>query len=108
NDSLKRNPNKLETMRRAGKILGETLEEVLNAIKPGVTEIELDALAEKFIRQKGGEPGFQKVPGYRHTICASYNDVVVHGIPTKRKLQSGDIIGIDCGVYLEGYHTDMA
>lgn len=105
---MTQNPNKIETMRRAGKILGEVLEEVINSVRPGITEIELDALAEKRIREKGGEPGFKKVPGYKHTICISVNHVVVHGIPTKRVLRAGDEVGIDCGVFLEGYHTDMA
>lgn len=99
---------KIEVMREAGKILGEVIDQVLKAIKPGVTEIELDRMAESLILQKGGEPGFKKVDGYRHTICVSTNDVVVHGIPKDRVLKDGDIIGIDCGVYLNGFHTDMA
>lgn len=99
---------KIEVMREAGKILGEVLGEVLKAIKPGITEIELDRLAESLILQKGGEVGFKKVEGYHHTICVSTNDVVVHGIPKDRVLKDGDIIGIDCGVYLNGFHTDMA
>lgn len=99
---------KIEAMREAGKILGEVLQEVVRAVKPGITEIELDRLAERLILEKGGEPGFKKVEGYQHTICISTNDVVVHGIPKERVLQEGDIIGIDCGVYLNGFHTDMA
>ena len=100
--------DKIKKMTHAGKILGEVLEKVCQSVKPGITEIELDELAEKLIVEKGGEPGFKKVPGYKHTICVSTNDVVVHGIPKKRVLKEGDIIGIDCGVYYEGYHTDMA
>lgn len=99
---------KVEIMRRAGKMLGEVLFDVLKAVKPGVTEIELDRLAERLILQKGGEVSFKKVDGYQHTICVSTNDVVVHGIPKERVLKDGDIIGIDCGVYLDGFHTDMA
>jgi methionyl aminopeptidase len=99
---------KIEVMRRAGKMLGEVLAEVLSAVKPGVTESSLDSLAERLILEKGGEVGFKRVDGYQHTICVSTNDVVVHGIPKERVLNEGDIIGIDCGVYLEGYHTDMA
>src|SRR5579859_4425592 len=95
-------------MRQAGKMLAEVLFEVIDAVVPGITEIELDMLAEKRIKEKGGQPGFKKVPGYKHTVCVATNDVVVHGIPTKRKLQEGDIIGIDCGVFLDGFHTDMA
>lgn len=99
---------KIDTMNKAGVILGDVLAYVLSQIKPGITEIEIDKLAEKEILKRGGEPGFKKVPGYSYTICISTNDVVVHGIPTKRILKSGDIVGIDCGVYLDGYHTDMA
>lgn len=95
-------------MKRAGHILADVLGQVCDAVVPGVTELELDHLAEKLILERGGEPGFKKIPGYSHTICVATNDVVVHGIPTKRVLKEGDIIGIDCGVYLDGFHTDMA
>jgi methionyl aminopeptidase len=98
----------IKIMQVSGHILAETLWEVLKHVKPGVSEIELDALAEKLIREKGGEPGFQKVPGYKHAACISVNDIVVHGIPTNYILKEGDIIGIDCGVFYKGFHTDMA
>ena len=98
----------VEIMAKGGKILSDVLFAVLAEAKPGVTELELDQLAEKMIRERGGEPGFMKVPGYKYTVCISTNDTVVHGIPTKYKLQKGDILGIDCGVYLEGFHTDMS
>lgn len=101
-------PQEVAIMEKGGKILAETLFEVLQHAKPGVTELELDTLAEKLILEKGGEPGFKKVPGYHHTICVSTNDVVVHGIPTTYVLKAGDILGIDCGVYLDGFHTDMS
>ena len=101
-------PEELEIMVFGGKILSDVLYEVVNHAKPGVTELELDTLAETLIRERGGEPGFQKVPGYHHTICTSVNDVVVHGIPSNYKLRSGDIIGIDCGVFYKGLHTDMS
>lgn len=99
---------KVEIMRKAGKMLGEVLQETLRAVQPGVTELELDRLAERLIIEKGGEISFKKVDGYKYTICVSTNDVVVHGIPKDRVLKEGDIIGIDCGVYLDGFHTDMA
>src|SRR3990167_7300010 len=95
-------------MKTGGKILADVLFEVLKNIKIGVSEIELDQLAEKLILEKGGEPGFKKVDGYRHTICISTNDVVVHGIPTNYKLKEGDVVGIDCGVYYKGFNTDAA
>ena len=99
---------RIENMKIGGRILGEVLSELIKFVAPGVSEIELDSLAEKLILKKGGKVGFKKVPGYKHTICVSTNDVVVHGIPTDRKLATGDIIGIDCGVFFEGFHTDMA
>lgn len=97
----------IQSMRTGGNILSDVVWEVCGAAKTGVSELELDALAERLIRQKGGEPGFMKVPGYRHTICACTNTVVVHGIPRAYRLKEGDIIDIDCGVFYEGFHTDM-
>lgn len=98
-----------EIMRVGGKMLSETLWEVMKAIKPGVSELEIDQLAEKLIREKGGEPGFKKVHGYKHTICACTNEVVVHGIPrAEYRFKPGDMVCIDCGVFYKGFHTDMA
>jgi len=98
----------IKIMQIGGKILADVLFEVLQSVKVGVSELELDSLAEKLILEKGGEPGFKKVEGYKHTICTSTNDVVVHGIPANYKLKEGDVAGIDCGVYYKGFHTDMA
>lgn len=101
-------PQEIAIMKKGGKVLGDVMWEVLKAAQPGVSELELDRLAERLIRERGGEPGFMKVPGYKYTVCVSTNDTVVHGIPTNYKLQKGDILGIDCGVYLDGFHTDMS
>jgi methionyl aminopeptidase len=101
-------PKEIEIMATGGKMLSETLSAVMEAARPGVSEKALDQLAEKLIREKGGEPGFMKVQGYKHTVCMSTNDVVVHGIPTEYLLQSGDVVGIDCGVFYKGFHTDMS
>lgn len=98
----------VEIMRTGGRMLASVLREVMDAIKSGVTELELDTLAERLIREKGGEPGFKKVKGYHHTICMSTNDAVVHGIPGSYKFKGGDVVGVDCGVYYKGFHTDMA
>ncbi len=98
----------VEIMAHGGKILADTLFKVVDSIKPGMTEIEVDALADNLIVQKGGEPGFKKVPGYHHATCISTNEVVVHGIPSKYRLKEGDVIGVDCGVFYKGFHTDMS
>ncbi|PIT88887.1 MAG: type I methionyl aminopeptidase [Candidatus Levybacteria bacterium CG10_big_fil_rev_8_21_14_0_10_36_7] len=100
--------HKIDKMTQAGNILGQVLEESLKFVSPGITEIEIDKFSQKKIEEKGGFPGFKRVPGYKNTICASTNSVVVHGIPGPRRLVRGDVFGIDCGVYLDGYHTDMA
>jgi methionyl aminopeptidase len=103
-----KNRDEISIMKDGGRILAEALKEVLSKAKPGISELELDILAEKLIREKEGEPGFKRVRGYRHSICVSTNEVVVHGIPTKYKLKEGDIVGIDCGVYYKGFNTDAA
>lgn len=101
-------PEQIKIMQHGGHILAEVLFEVLGHAVPGVTEIELDLMAEKLIRERGGEPGFMRVKGYYHATCMSTNDIVVHGIPGNYVLKEGDIVGIDCGVYYQGLHTDMS
>ncbi len=100
--------SEIENMKKGGKVLAEVLGELIKNVKPGVSEIEIDELAEKLIVEKGAEPGFKKVPGYKNSICVSTNNVVVHGIPTNYKFKKGDVVGIDCGVFYKGFHTDMA
>lgn len=103
-----KSPEEIKIMQHGGHILATVLGEVMDAIKPGVTELDLDRLAERRIREMGGEPGFMKVDGYKHTTCMSTNDVVVHGIPTDYALKEGDVVGVDCGVFYKGFHTDMS
>lgn len=103
----------IEYMREAGRIVALAHQEVSLAIKPGVTTKELDAIAEKVIREKGGIPSFKgrkSLKGYIFpaTICASVNNEVVHGIPSERILKEGDIISIDIGASYNGYHGDAA
>lgn len=98
----------IKYMAHGGHILSEVLWEVVNKIKPGISEIELDKYAEEQILKRGAKPGFKKVKGYRNAICVSTNDVVVHGIPTDYKIKKGDVVGIDCGVFYKEFHTDMS
>ncbi|KKR33641.1 MAG: Methionine aminopeptidase [Candidatus Gottesmanbacteria bacterium GW2011_GWA2_41_12] len=98
----------IEIMQKGGKILKDVLDLLVREAKPGVTLLSLDTLAETEIRKRGAEPSFSKIPGYRWTTCLCLNDVVVHGIPTDYKLKAGDVLGIDVGVYLQGFHTDTS
>ena len=103
-------PAQIDLMRRAGLLVGETLELLRAACGPGVTTGELDALAEDHIRSHDGIPSFQGYgfPPFPATICASVNEEVVHGIPGSRMLVEGDVISIDCGAIVEGWHGDAA
>jgi methionyl aminopeptidase len=96
-------------MREAGLATAAALREVRKAIRPGVSTLELDAIAEATIIAKGGHSNFKLVPGYRHTICASINDEVVHGIPSAaRILKAGDIVSIDAGAEIGEWNGDSA
>lgn len=95
-------------MRRAGLVTAAALKAVREHIEPGMTTAQLDAIAEQTIRNLGGIPNFQLVPGYRHTVCASVNSAVVHGIPDDYRLQPGDIVSIDCGAEVDGWNGDSA
>jgi methionyl aminopeptidase len=101
-------PDQVLLMRRAGLVVGRTLELLRDAVRPGVSTAELDALAEDSIRSSGATPSFLGYHGFPASICASVNDEVVHGIPGERVLAPGDVISIDCGAIVEGWHGDAA
>ncbi len=103
-----KSPREVEIMRRAGRLVGEILQQVAAAARPGTSTLDLDALAERLTLKAGAKPAFKNYRGYRHTICASVNNQVVHGVPSRRALGAGDIIGIDFGVILEGFYGDSA
>jgi len=98
----------LEYMRSAGKVVADTLATIQKVIKPGITTAEIDKLAEEFILAQGAIPSFKGYGGFPGSICASVNDVVIHGIPNNTVLVEGDIISVDCGAILNGYHGDAA
>jgi methionyl aminopeptidase len=95
-------------LRRSNLLVSKTLAEVASWIKPGVTTLYLDKIAEKYIRDNGGIPGFKGYGGFPNTLCTSANDEVVHGIPSNYTLRDGDIISVDCGVILDGWYGDSA
>lgn len=98
----------IELMRVAGNIVYQTHQYLKPFIKPGVSLLELDSLAEKFIISKGAKPSFKGYEGFPNATCISVNEEVVHGIPSKRKLKKGDIVSIDIGANYKGYHGDSA
>jgi methionyl aminopeptidase len=101
-------PAEIEKMRKAGALLKATLEYLEENVKPGVTTKKLDELAYSFIKKHNASPSFLGYGGFPASICASIDEVVVHGIPSERKLEEGEIIGIDCGVVLNGWQSDAA
>lgn len=98
----------IELMREASKIVAETHKYLIPKIKPGITTLELDRLAEEFILSKSATPSCKNYNGFPATLCVSINDEVVHGIPSKRKLEDGDIVSIDICACYKGYHGDSA
>lgn len=98
----------IELMIVAGRIVYETHQHIKNMVKPGVSLLQIDAEAEKFILSKGATPSFKGYEGFPNATCISVNEEVVHGIPSNRKLKNGDIVSIDIGANYKGYHGDSA
>ena len=101
-------PEEIAVARECGQLLSRTLAAVAEAFDVGVTTEHLDHVAAKYIQSVGGVPSFKGYQGFPASICASVNDAVVHGCPSSYKIQEGDIVSIDCGVYYNGIHTDSA
>jgi methionyl aminopeptidase len=106
--SLYKSPGELRSMRAAGAATAAALDEARRLLRPGATPLELDSAAERVIRNLGGRPNFQLVPGYRHTLCISVDDDVVHGIPGDRPFRAGDIVSVDGGAEVGGWNGDAA
>lgn len=101
-------PEEIELLRKSNLLVGKTLAEVAKAIRIGVTTLELDKIAEDFIRSNGALPGFLGYQGFPNTLCVSVNDQVVHGIPSNYALKDGDIVSVDCGTIIDGFYGDSA
>jgi methionyl aminopeptidase len=100
--------SEIAKMAIACRIVAEVLQVLVRSVRPGLTTLELDVLAERSIRARGGVPAFKGYRGFPNTLCVSLNEQVVHGIPSKRRLRAGDIIGLDLGAKWEGYYGDAA
>ena len=103
-----RSAAEIETIRKSALAVSATLTEVAKFLKPGITTISIDKMAEQFIRDNGGVPSFKGYHGFPYSLCISVNDVVVHGFPSDYVLKDGDIISVDCGVFMNNYHGDSA
>ena len=103
-----RKPDEIAKLKRAGEIVGKTLQYLQNTIKPGMTLREIDALGEAYIREHGAEPSFKGLYGFTGSVCTSLNEVCIHGVPTDRVVEEGDILGLDIGTKLDGYYGDAA
>ena len=103
-----KNNNEIDLMRKAGKIVAETLLLVEEKVRPGITTAELDRIAEEFITKHGARPSFKGLYGFPASLCISVNEQVVHGIPGGYVLKDGDIISVDCGANINGFHGDAA
>lgn len=101
-------PSEIEKISQSGAITASTIKKLIELAVPGVSTLELDQEAEKFIRSAGAEPSFMMEPGYKFTTCMQVNDMVVHGIPTEYRLNPGDRLGIDVGACLKGFHSDAS
>lgn len=98
----------IELLKESSLLVGKTLAEVAKLIKPGVTTLQLDKMAEEFIRDHGAKPGFKGLYGCPSTLLTSVNEQVVHGLPTNRPLEEGDIVSVDCGTLMNGFYGDSA
>ena len=103
-----KNDKEIDLMRIAGRIVAETLLLVEKEVKPGITTAELDRIAEEFITKHGATPSFKGLYGFPASLCISVNEQVVHGIPGGYVLKEGDIISVDCGAHINGFHGDAA
>ena len=103
-----RKPDEIAKLKRAGEIVGKTLQYLQNIVKPGMTLKEIDALGEAYIREHGAVPSFKGLYGFTGSVCTSLNEVCIHGVPTDRVIEEGDVLGLDIGTKLDGYFGDAA
>lgn len=103
-----KSPAEIQIMMRGGRVLHDIHDRMRELVRPGVTTLELDTVAQRMIEASGGTPAFLGYQGFPGTLCTSVNDEIVHGIPSKRVLQEGDIVSIDVGMILDGFYSDTA
>jgi methionyl aminopeptidase len=105
---LTKTPSEITKIKKSARILSEIMRELKLAVRPGISANELNQLAEKMIQDRGAQPSFKNYRGFPAALCVSTNEMVVHGSPTDRRIQVGDIVSLDLGVFYQGFHADMA
>ncbi len=105
---IRKSPEEIDRMRKAGRIVAETIERTVADVRPGIQTAELDAVSEKTILEAGATPSFKGYRGFPASLCVSVNEQIVHGIPGKRVLKAGDLLSLDFGAIWDGYHADAA
>jgi len=103
-----RKPDEIAKLKKAGEIVGKTLQYLQETIKPEMTLMQIDEMGEKYLRNLGAEPSFKGLYGFSGSVCTSLNEVCIHGVPTHTKVKEGDILGLDIGTKLDGYYGDAA
>jgi methionyl aminopeptidase len=103
-----RKPGEITKLKRAGEVVGKTLQYLQENIKPGMTLLEIDQMGEAYVRSLGAVPSFKGLYGFTGSVCTSLNEVCIHGVPTEQTIQEGDILGLDIGTKLDGYYGDAA
>ncbi|RLA67310.1 MAG: type I methionyl aminopeptidase [Epsilonproteobacteria bacterium] len=103
-----RKPDEIAKLKKAGEIVGKTLQYLQNTVKPGMTLLEIDALGETYVREQGAVPSFKGLYGFTGSVCTSLNEVCIHGVPDETIIKEGDVLGLDIGTKLDGYFGDAA
>ncbi len=103
-----RKPAEIEKLRKANRIVGETLAYLRETVKPGMTLKEIDAMGETYLRERGARPSFKGLYGFPAAVCTSLNEVIIHGVPDDTKVKEGDILGLDIGTEVDGWYGDAA
>ena len=108
NKNMIKSQKEIDLIRESSLLVSKTLTEIAKILKPGITGLDIDKIAEEFILDNGAKPAFKGYSGFPNTLCVSINDAVVHGIPTNKPFEDGDIVSVDCGTLMNGYYGDHA
>ena len=103
-----RKPEEIQKLKNAGRVVAKTLDFLKHTVRPGMTLLQIDQMAEKFVRDSGAEPSFKGLYGFSGSVCTSLNEVCIHGVPSEQVIKDGDLLGLDIGTKMQGYYGDAA